>query len=260
MTVSDLLAPITARSWTTSCFVKSVHTDVFNHGPAKIVHADRLAAAGASVDGLLGDLRAWAASRTDLPGFVVLQSGPRGPRGGSALWASGFLPTTSPGRAVPRPRRPDPQPQAVRQVSMDRDAQQAFTEAVVRHLNNAAAARRSATPRSKPASRPTRWPTGCSQSAPELMDIGSEPKRGAGDVRRRAGQGLVRQQRPAGPPAGGARRAVHPAVPHQAGTSTAAPNSRSTEELPLRCQQVDRASAALVQGPQAARACSTTHW
>src|SRR5262249_30682492 len=29
-----------------------------------------------------------------LPGFVVLQSGPRGPRGGAALWSSGFLPTT----------------------------------------------------------------------------------------------------------------------------------------------------------------------
>jgi len=29
----------------------------------------------------------------DLPGFVVLQSGPRGPRGGAALWSGGFLPT-----------------------------------------------------------------------------------------------------------------------------------------------------------------------
>ena len=29
----------------------------------------------------------------DLPGFVVLQSGPRGPRGGSVNWGSGFLPT-----------------------------------------------------------------------------------------------------------------------------------------------------------------------
>jgi hypothetical protein len=29
----------------------------------------------------------------DLPGFVVLQSGPRGPRGGATLWSSGFLPT-----------------------------------------------------------------------------------------------------------------------------------------------------------------------
>ena len=29
----------------------------------------------------------------DLPGFVVLQSGPRGPRGGANLWSSGFIPT-----------------------------------------------------------------------------------------------------------------------------------------------------------------------
>ena len=29
----------------------------------------------------------------DLPGFVVMQSGPRGPRGGATLWSSGFLPT-----------------------------------------------------------------------------------------------------------------------------------------------------------------------
>src|SRR6266852_1799636 len=29
----------------------------------------------------------------ELPGFVVLQSGPRGHRGGAALWSSGLLPT-----------------------------------------------------------------------------------------------------------------------------------------------------------------------
>ena len=29
----------------------------------------------------------------DLPGFVVLLSGPRGPRGGAGLWSSGFLPS-----------------------------------------------------------------------------------------------------------------------------------------------------------------------
>jgi hypothetical protein len=33
----------------------------------------------------------------DLPGFVVLQSGPRGPRGGATLWSSGFLPTSHQG-------------------------------------------------------------------------------------------------------------------------------------------------------------------
>ena len=41
-----------------------------------------------------GSPTASAANRKDLPGFVVLQSGPRGPRGGAALWGSGFLPTT----------------------------------------------------------------------------------------------------------------------------------------------------------------------
>ena len=33
----------------------------------------------------------------DLPGFVVLQSGPRGPRGGAVNWGSGFLPTVHQG-------------------------------------------------------------------------------------------------------------------------------------------------------------------
>src|SRR5205807_3351843 len=29
----------------------------------------------------------------NLPAFIVMQSGPRGPRGGAAIWSSGFLPT-----------------------------------------------------------------------------------------------------------------------------------------------------------------------
>jgi len=42
----------------------------------------------------------------DLPGFVVLQSGPRGPRGGAVNWASGFLPTAHQG--VPLRSQGDP--------------------------------------------------------------------------------------------------------------------------------------------------------
>jgi len=42
----------------------------------------------------------------DLPGFMVLQSGPRGPRGGSVLWSSGVLPTTYQG--VPLRNQGDP--------------------------------------------------------------------------------------------------------------------------------------------------------
>ena len=42
----------------------------------------------------------------NMPGFVVLQSGPRGPRGGAPLWGSGFLPTTYQG--VPFLSGPEP--------------------------------------------------------------------------------------------------------------------------------------------------------
>lgn len=73
--------------------VKSMATDVFNHGPAKIFLNTGSPQFGRPSMG------AWVAygigsESRDLPGFVVLQSGSRGPRGGSANWGSGFLPTT----------------------------------------------------------------------------------------------------------------------------------------------------------------------
>jgi Protein of unknown function (DUF1501) len=76
------------------CIVKSMVTDVFNHGPAKLF-------VNTGSPQFMGrpSMGAWVtygigSESKDLPGFVVLQSGPRGPRGGSPLWASGFLPTT----------------------------------------------------------------------------------------------------------------------------------------------------------------------
>jgi hypothetical protein len=74
-------------------FVKSMATDVFNHAPAKVFINTGSAMFGRPSMG------AWVtygigSEAQDLPGFVVLQSGPRGPRGGAAMWGSGFLPTT----------------------------------------------------------------------------------------------------------------------------------------------------------------------
>ncbi len=76
------------------CIVRSVKTDVFNHGPAKL-----FINTGSAQFGVRPSMGAWitygiGSESNDLPGFVVLQSGPRGPRGGSPLWGSGFLPTT----------------------------------------------------------------------------------------------------------------------------------------------------------------------
>lgn len=70
--------------------LKTVATDVFNHGPAKLFfntgsqHYGR-PSMGAWITYGIGSEAA------DLPGFVVLQSGPRGPRGGTHNYGSGFL-------------------------------------------------------------------------------------------------------------------------------------------------------------------------
>jgi hypothetical protein len=91
-------------TWISECFphiaaiadeltiVRSMQTNVFNHAPAKIFTNTGAPQAGRPSIG------AWVtygigSEAKDLPGFVVLQSGPRGPRGGAAIWSSGFLPT-----------------------------------------------------------------------------------------------------------------------------------------------------------------------
>lgn len=90
--VSELL-PHFARVVDDVAFVHTVHTDNFNHAPAKIflnTGAIRFGrpSMGAWVTYGLGS------ESKDLPGFVVLQSGPRGPRAGALNWGSGFLPTS----------------------------------------------------------------------------------------------------------------------------------------------------------------------
>jgi hypothetical protein len=69
-----------------------VATDVFNHGPAKLFINTGTAQFGRPSMGAWVTYGLGSESR-DLPGFVVLQSGPRGPRGGAPLWGSGFLPS-----------------------------------------------------------------------------------------------------------------------------------------------------------------------
>ncbi len=91
MWVSDLL-PHTAGIVDECTFLRSCQTNLFNHAPAKLFMNTGSGQFGRPSMG------AWAnyglgTSCQDLPGFVVLQSGPRGPRGGAVNWGSGFLPT-----------------------------------------------------------------------------------------------------------------------------------------------------------------------
>jgi len=102
--VSDLL-PYTADIVDDISIVKTCKTDLFNHAPAKLYMN--------SGSGLFGrpSIGSWVtyglgSECEDLPGFVVLQSGSRGPRGGAVLWGSGVLPTTYQG--VPLRNQGDP--------------------------------------------------------------------------------------------------------------------------------------------------------
>src|ERR1700730_14150069 len=85
--------------------VRTVATNVFNHAPAKIFINTGSPQFGRPSMGSWVTYGIGSESQS-LPGFVVLQSGPRGPRGGAPLWGSGFLPTTFQGvpfRAGPEP-------------------------------------------------------------------------------------------------------------------------------------------------------------
>jgi len=73
--------------------VRSLQTNVFNHAPAKFFINTGSAQTGRPSMGSWVTYGLGSESQS-LPGFVVLQSGPRGPRGGAPLWGSGFLPTT----------------------------------------------------------------------------------------------------------------------------------------------------------------------
>jgi len=152
-------------------FVRAVATEVFNHAPAKIFTNTGSPQFGRPSMG------AWVtyglgSESQDLPGFVVLQSGPRGPRGGAPNWGSGFLPTSYQGvpfRAVGDPilnltspkgfnqRRQGQALEVLRDLNMTRLAETGDPEVATRIASYEMAYR-------------------MQTSAPELMDLTRESK------------------------------------------------------------------------------------
>ncbi|MBI4657877.1 MAG: DUF1501 domain-containing protein [Verrucomicrobia bacterium] len=107
--------------------IRSMATDVFNHGPAKFFMNTGYERFGRPSMG------AWitygiGSEGRDLPGFVVLQSGPRGPRGGAPNWGSGFLPTTFQG--VPFRNQGAPVLNLANPKGIDTTGQSQFIDAV----------------------------------------------------------------------------------------------------------------------------------
>jgi hypothetical protein len=91
-TISNLL-PHLSTVVDDLAFVKSIHTNHFNHAPAQVFMNTGHTIVGRPSMG------SWmtygiGSESFDLPGFVVLVSGKIDPGAGSACWSSGFLPTT----------------------------------------------------------------------------------------------------------------------------------------------------------------------
>ncbi len=89
--VSDRLPEI-AKQVDDLCFIKTMTTEQFNHGPAQLmVHTGHATLGKPSI----GSWVTWGlgSENENLPGFMVLISGGRLPRVGKSLWGSGFLPS-----------------------------------------------------------------------------------------------------------------------------------------------------------------------
>jgi hypothetical protein len=153
-------------------FVKSVATNVFNHGPAKVFFNTGSPQFGRPSMGSWVTYGLGSESK-ELPGFVVLQSGPRGPRGGAACWSSGFLPTTFQG--VPFRSGGDPIVNLSSPAGISRDRQKDVIDAV-RDLN---ADRLDVTGDPEIATRIASYEMAyrMQASAPELIDLNREDKK-----------------------------------------------------------------------------------
>ncbi|WP_373652229.1 DUF1501 domain-containing protein [Schlesneria sp. DSM 10557] len=154
------------------CIVRSMSTDVFNHGPAKLFM-------NTGSPQFMGrpSMGAWVtygigSESQNLPGFMVLQSGPRGPRGGAPLWSSGFLPTKYQG--VPLRSGKEPILNLGNPPGMSSVQQRDFISAV----NDLNGIRHEFTQDSEIATRIASYEMAyrMQTSAPDLMDLSGETK------------------------------------------------------------------------------------
>jgi len=166
--VSDLL-PYTAGIIDQLALVKTCKTELFNHAPAKLYMNS-----GSGIPGR-PTMGAWVtyglgSECEELPGFVVLQSGPRGPRGSATLWSSGMLPTSYQG--VPLRNQGDPIVNLSNPPGVDQQAQRQMLDAVnqLNYQHLAVTGDQEIETRASAYEMAFRMQT----SAPELMDTSSE--------------------------------------------------------------------------------------
>lgn len=224
------------------CIVKSMATDVFNHGPAKL-----FVNTGSPQFSGRPSMGAWVtygigSESQNLPGFVVLQSGIRGPRGGAALWGSGFLPTSYQG--VPFRSGAEPILNLASPQGIDGARQRQFVSAVndLNQLRFAETADPEITTRISSYEMAYRMQS----SAPELMDISSETAATLEAYGAEPGKSSFANNCLL------ARRLVERGVRfvqlyHTDWDHHGNPGTELGESLDKRCAEVDRGCAALIQ-------------
>lgn len=168
--VSDVL-PHLATVVDDITVLKSMKTDVFNHGPAKLFMNTGTQQFGRPSMG------AWVtygigSESQNLPGFVVLQSGPRGPRGGAPLWGSGFLPTSYQG--VPFLNGADPILNLSNPAGIDSKRQSEFIDTV--NQLNGLRLEKTRDPEISTRISAYEMAYRMQSSTPELMDLSGETK------------------------------------------------------------------------------------
>ncbi|HEY1598114.1 MAG TPA: DUF1501 domain-containing protein [Pirellulales bacterium] len=240
MEISELL-PHTAAMADELCWIKGMKTDVFNHGPAKLFMNTGFQVPGRPSFG------SWVvygigSEAEDLPGFVVLQSGPRGPRAGNALWSSGFLPTNLQG--VPFRGTGDAILNLHTPAGLNKSRQREFVD-LTAQLNQE---RLRITGDPEIATRISAYEMAfrMQTSAPELMDLAQEPAHVLTSYGAEPGKNSFANNCLL------ARRLVERGVRfvqlyHTDWDDHGGPNENLGEPLERRCRQVDQSCAALVQ-------------
>ena len=153
------------------CFIKSMHSDQFNHAPAQL-----LLYTGSPQFGRPG-MGSWVTyglgtENQNLPGFIVLVSSGTNPSGGNALWSSGFLPSVYQG--VQCRSQGDPVLYVSDPQGMNRDMRQLSLQAL-RDLNEIQAAE-TGNPETRTRIAQYELAFRMQTAVPEVMDISREPR------------------------------------------------------------------------------------
>jgi hypothetical protein len=168
--LSELL-PHLAQVVDDIAIVKSLATDAFNHAPGQIMMNTGAQQFGRPSFGAW-TLYGLGCETNELPGFVVLQSGTKGPSGGNSCWGSGFLPTVYQG--VPFRSAGDPVLYLSNPRGIDAETQRDSLDAI-KAMNTM---RLDAVGDPEIATRINSFEMAykMQSSAPELMDVSKEPK------------------------------------------------------------------------------------